>query len=157
MPSIWNKRCHIITVFLKDPKCDSRTFALTHSMRIISSFPNVIFSWWSISFYSIYMKANDSKQGMHSSFNCFCSLVNWGYSTYSVSTRCELQGLLHSTSNRKQSRRYNTRLDPGCKVYERTTIICSIGRSPILLMTACPKELKSYASNLKYFYYRQQN
>ena len=154
-PSIWNQRCHIITVFLKGPKCNSCTFALTHSMWTTSKFPNIIFPWQSIFFYSIDVKANEGNQGMHTFFNCFCSLVNWSYSIYSVSTQCKLQGMFLSTGNRKQSRGWNTRLDPDCMVYEKTTTIHSIARSPTVLMIAC--QLKSCSSNPKYFYHRQQN
>lgn len=86
--SISNKRCYIITTFLKHPKCNSCKFASTHSMWITSNFPNIIFAWWSIFFCREDVKANDNNQGVHSSFNCFCSLANWGYSIYGVSTQC---------------------------------------------------------------------
>lgn len=86
--SVWNKRCHIITTFLKHPKCNSCKFASTHSVWITSNFLNIIFAGWPVFFYSKDVKANDNNQGVHSTFNYFCSLANRGYSIYSVSTQC---------------------------------------------------------------------
>lgn len=37
-----------------------------------------------------------------------------------------LQGMLLSTGNRKQSRRWNSRLDPDCSAYQKTTTIRKI-------------------------------